>query len=192
MSTPVIVRSDGIIKKLSTSSSLSSASRGFIRAFPSSSSRLTSSPGWTAVSFPKALSTAARPTGRRDRALDRGLPTRAPTAMITPRTRYSQVTLSSRCIAGFGISQRVSPLAQAARVLRLDTAACPGVSYPTSPKARSCARLFFKEPERLAYAMLILRRGTNERLERFSKVTTEIQSGEWLKDTSAPQLTPTG
>lgn len=48
---------------------------------------------------------------------------------------------------------------------------------------------FFQDLERLAYGMLIMRSGINERIERFSKVTRAIQDGTdiWA-DTSPLQL----
>jgi hypothetical protein len=49
---------------------------------------------------------------------------------------------------------------------------------------------FFRDLERLAYAMLIMKSGINERIERFSRLTGEIESGGDLStDNAALQLT---
>jgi hypothetical protein len=53
-------------------------------------------------------------------------------------------------------------------------------------------RDFFKDLERLAYALLITRAGVNERIERFSQLTREIEANVDMKlPQSALQLKPT-
>lgn len=50
---------------------------------------------------------------------------------------------------------------------------------------------FFRDLERLAYSMLVRKSGVNERIERFSALTTAIEKGQDLTAlTSALQLTP--
>lgn len=50
---------------------------------------------------------------------------------------------------------------------------------------------FFKDLERLAYSMLLTKAGVNERIERFSRLTKSIESGEDLfKDDCGLQLSP--
>lgn len=51
---------------------------------------------------------------------------------------------------------------------------------------------FFRDLERLAYAMLVTKFGINERIERFSRLTQHIESGADLSDDKSPlQLSPT-
>jgi hypothetical protein len=51
---------------------------------------------------------------------------------------------------------------------------------------------FFRDLERLAYALLIKKAGINERIERFSLLTTTVASGKSLYDEASPlQLSPT-
>jgi hypothetical protein len=50
---------------------------------------------------------------------------------------------------------------------------------------------FFTDLERLAYSMLVRRAGVNERIERFSALTTAVEAGSDLSDTTSPlQLSP--
>jgi len=50
---------------------------------------------------------------------------------------------------------------------------------------------YFRDLERLAYGMLISKFGINERIERFSRLTDHLESGEDLWSTQSPlQLTP--
>lgn len=50
---------------------------------------------------------------------------------------------------------------------------------------------FFRDLERLAYAMLVTKFGINERIERFSRLTQNIETGSDLWSESSPlQLTP--
>lgn len=50
---------------------------------------------------------------------------------------------------------------------------------------------FFRELERLAYSMLVTKIGINDRIERFSRLTGEIEAGaDLLVETSALQLSP--
>jgi hypothetical protein len=55
----------------------------------------------------------------------------------------------------------------------------------------SAMETFLRDLERLAYYMLATSRGVNDRIERFAKVTAEIETGKDLfADASALQLTP--
>jgi hypothetical protein len=68
----------------------------------------------------------------------------------------------------------------------------PSLAFATRHRAnpqRMCG--FFANVERLAYAMLIRKAGINERIERFSKLTEEIERNEdTLVNASTLQLTP--
>ena len=51
---------------------------------------------------------------------------------------------------------------------------------------------FFGDIERLAYFLLLTRAGINERIERFSRLTKAVESGDDLSSSTSPlQLTPT-
>jgi hypothetical protein len=63
------------------------------------------------------------------------------------------------------------------------------VRWSNSPEAMET---FFRDLERLAYSMLITKMGINDRIERFSRLTKEIENNDDLSlDASALQLDPT-
>lgn len=68
----------------------------------------------------------------------------------------------------------------------------PALAFLASPsKSLDVVTKFFADLERLAYGMLVTRAGSNERIDRFSKLTGAIQSKANLDaETSVLQLTP--
>jgi hypothetical protein len=69
----------------------------------------------------------------------------------------------------------------------------PALAFTTRHRQEPAAMAaFFRDLERLAYALLIQKAGINERIERFSKLTIAIANGANLSDDLSPlQLTPT-
>ena len=62
------------------------------------------------------------------------------------------------------------------------------VRFRQDMEAMKC---FFEDLERLAYAMLVSKVGINERIDRFSNLTAEIEAGRELSDEDSPlQLLP--
>lgn len=68
----------------------------------------------------------------------------------------------------------------------------PALAFATIHRNNSgLMQRFFADMERLAYAMLVLKQGINERIERFSRLTAEIEAGADLsEDSNALQLSP--
>ena len=67
----------------------------------------------------------------------------------------------------------------------------PALAFAVRLKAKPVAmEAFFRDLERLAYSMLITRAGINDRIERFSRLTKEIEAEDDLvAESSALQLT---
>jgi Protein of unknown function DUF262/Protein of unknown function (DUF1524) len=68
----------------------------------------------------------------------------------------------------------------------------PAIAFAVQHRGNSAVmEMFFRDLERLAYSMLITKAGINERIERFSRLTREVESGVDLSDEkSALQLSP--
>ncbi len=68
----------------------------------------------------------------------------------------------------------------------------PALAYSVANRGRPASmREFFRDLERLAYALLITRAGVNERIERFSQLTRAIETNVDLKLQDSPlQLSP--
>lgn len=69
----------------------------------------------------------------------------------------------------------------------------PALAFVTRHRQEPAAMAsFFRDLERLAYALLIQKSGINDRIERFSQLTSTIIKGDNLYDEKSPlQLTPT-
>ena len=68
----------------------------------------------------------------------------------------------------------------------------PALAFAVRHRGKPAAmESFFRDLERLAYSMLITKSGINERIERFSNLTKEIESGaDLMAPKSALQLSP--
>jgi hypothetical protein len=68
----------------------------------------------------------------------------------------------------------------------------PALAFITRHRQEPAAMAsFFRDLERLAYALLIQKSGINDRIERFSQLTSTVIKGDNLYDEKSPlQLTP--